>query len=778
VITADRKHLWHRATPANLSFALLGITGVLLLSEHTGWLTFFGQRKGWPPLIACAGAGVAIALILLSLAAGLVCRQRFQFRLRSLLLLVVAVAVPFDWLAVEMRQALKQRELVASLRARRAIVVYDVELAGSDLRLPWEGGTFLSSGAYWPFPSSGTLSTGASPPGPKWLRDIFGGDFFSDVACVSRDRMDEALTDTDLERLELLTRLRELDLVGDGWPPTGITDAGLKRLKGMRQLKALRIGTSNSITDGGLANLRGLTDLRLLSLGSGGVTDAGLEHLIGLSRLRGLDLKGSGVTDAGLLRVRGLYGLEALDIGGTRVTGAGLDCLAELRGLKSLGLDKMRITAEALKNLEALDRLTELSLCSSTITDAGLTHVRPLRGLRYLDLRDTQITDAGLASLARMENLKSLDLLFTYVTDEGADWLQKALPKCQISHRYRCDIRLDAAQENCKMEKGQGAEVPGRERAAGSASIAFGAVGVLAGQLFFSADAEPSELGSSPSGWYLVDLPSGEVRGGASVAGAKDGRPPADAQGTAFSPRRLRRWRSAAGFFWLLATTHSLFGEGLPDRLQGNPIEVRLRQAIEAELPPAVAFQPCPERFILLGDLAPCADILPLTPNRVLFFELSNGRISMDAYVFHWECDDPKESRASGIWDHAVEHLGEFAVPFFESFHVAADDGSYFFVTDSGAVYAAEQTGEEWKTRQVWNDSARPVIAMLTLPDGAGAFLFGKDFYFKAGKSMQPKPCRDVTKGQRAFSRRVNLLSDCGMILSENRELGPSTAAK
>ena len=140
-------------------------------------------------------------------------------------------------------------------------------------------------------------------------------------------------------------------------------------------------------------------------------------------------------------------------------------------------------------------------------------------------------------------------------------------------------------------------EASGRERATGSASIAFGALGVLPGQLFFSEDAEPSELDSSPKGWYLVDLPAcGDVRVFGSVAGTKDGCAPADAQGTAFSPRRLRRWRIASGFFWLAAPTYSPFnGDPYNDKVQGNPIEVRLRPAIEAEPPPAVAAQPCPE---------------------------------------------------------------------------------------------------------------------------------------------------------------------------------------
>ena len=61
---------------------------------------------------------------------------------------------------------------------------------------------------------------------------------------------------------------------------------------------------------------------------------------------------------------------------------------------------------------------------------------------------------------------------------------------------------------------------------------------------------------------------------------------------------------------------------------------------------------------------------------------------------------------------------------------------------------------------------ARPVIAMLVEPDGATAFVFGKDFYFKVAKKPAVKPCRDVTRakpapglseltGRRRFGLRV-----------------------
>ena len=54
-----------------------------------------------------------------------------------------------------------------------------------------------------------------------------------------------------------------------------------------------------NITDTGLENLKGMTKLRGLDLGFTSVSDAGLKHLKGLTNLTYLELQHSEVTDAG-----------------------------------------------------------------------------------------------------------------------------------------------------------------------------------------------------------------------------------------------------------------------------------------------------------------------------------------------------------------------------------------------------------------------------------------------------------------------------------------------
>ena len=66
-----------------------------------------------------------------------------------------------------------------------------------------------------------------------------------------------------------------------------VTDAGLKHVKGLTQLRDLYLDETK-ITDAGLEDLRGLTELRTLCLGDTQVTDAGLANLKGLTQLQEL----------------------------------------------------------------------------------------------------------------------------------------------------------------------------------------------------------------------------------------------------------------------------------------------------------------------------------------------------------------------------------------------------------------------------------------------------------------------------------------------------------
>lgn len=128
-------------------------------------------------------------------------------------------------------------------------------------------------------------------------------------------------TDFDDAGLESIKALKTLDLLALNRNPR-VTDAGLAKLAGMKQLGELRVGDC-SITDAGVAHMRDLTQLRLVELEGTKVTDAGLIHLKGMSKLAYLNLSRTPVTDAGLLQLHGLTKLTDLFLEGTKVTAAG-----------------------------------------------------------------------------------------------------------------------------------------------------------------------------------------------------------------------------------------------------------------------------------------------------------------------------------------------------------------------------------------------------------------------------------------------------------------------
>ena len=113
-----------------------------------------------------------------------------------------------------------------------------------------------------------------------------------------------------------------------GLDNTGITDAGLVHLQGLKQLQSLGLDNTK-VTDAGLMHLQGLSQLQTLSLVNTEVTDAGLVHLQGLSKLQWLWLYDTQVTDAGLVHLQELNDLYYLGLSGTRVTDQGVKKLQQ-----------------------------------------------------------------------------------------------------------------------------------------------------------------------------------------------------------------------------------------------------------------------------------------------------------------------------------------------------------------------------------------------------------------------------------------------------------------
>ena len=95
-----------------------------------------------------------------------------------------------------------------------------------------------------------------------------------------------------------------------------ITDADLKLLNGMTELRSLYLGNTK-VTDAGLIHLKGLTKLQALNLSSTNVSDAGMVFLKGMTKLRCLQLTDTKINDTGLEHLKGLTKLQTPLLGNT-----------------------------------------------------------------------------------------------------------------------------------------------------------------------------------------------------------------------------------------------------------------------------------------------------------------------------------------------------------------------------------------------------------------------------------------------------------------------------
>jgi hypothetical protein len=120
--------------------------------------------------------------------------------------------------------------------------------------------------------ADGRLKELSAPPGPEWLRERLGVDYFSSV--VGADLF--YATDADLACLRRLPNLRRLYLARS----VDVTDAGLKHLEGLKNLKLLVLDDADQVTDEGLRTLGRLKSLAILQLDLGRrMTPAGIDQL-------------------------------------------------------------------------------------------------------------------------------------------------------------------------------------------------------------------------------------------------------------------------------------------------------------------------------------------------------------------------------------------------------------------------------------------------------------------------------------------------------------------
>ena len=166
-------------------------------------------------------------------------------------------------------------------------------------------------------------------------------------------------------------------------------------------------------------------------------TDEMMKDVAKLKNLTSLDLQNAKITDAGMKQVAKLENLTSLNLGGTKITGSGLKELQGLEKLDVLYLHETSVTDAGLEKISKLNNLTKLWLQGNNqVTDLGMKEVAKLKNLNEIYL-PPKITDVGLKELVVLKKLTVLDIIGTRVTKTGVDELQKALPKCKITHNAK-----------------------------------------------------------------------------------------------------------------------------------------------------------------------------------------------------------------------------------------------------------------------------------------------------------------------------------------------------
>lgn len=187
-------------------------------------------------------------------------RSYLRYSLRTFLVLLTVFSV---WLGLLVHDVNKQKNAVQWVR--------DLDDIGCEVYYDFE----------WDANTGGRVND-ADPPGPDWLRELIGVDYFADVVKVDVNYTEVS----DLRPLRALNELRELDISGT----ERVSD--FTPLRELTELRWLYLANTQ-VSDVG--PLRELKQLRVLSLVNTQVSD--VKPLANLSRLRHLMLHGAPVSD-------------------------------------------------------------------------------------------------------------------------------------------------------------------------------------------------------------------------------------------------------------------------------------------------------------------------------------------------------------------------------------------------------------------------------------------------------------------------------------------------
>jgi hypothetical protein len=314
-------------------------------------------------------------------------RSCLRYSIRSILCAVALICV---WLGIVSAHARRQRRAVERL-------------------LLHNGGNWVCAVYDFQYSQDGAHRYWAAPPGPNWLRDLIGLDYFSTVVAVNTNDLGD-----DFAALEDLPNLTSLSIYASHLSDREI--AYLRLSPHMREL-SLFVGKSE-VGDAGWVPLEELRDLKELSMGGGGITDAALRHISRFAKPRSLRISRMGGADV------------AGGAAEPQITDAGLQSIGHFTKLRSLQLYCLpNVGDNGLANLEQMAELETLDLYGDQVTDRGLEHIGRLVSLRDLNLQYTLATNQGLEQLRGLTQLTGISVLGTKITKDGLNKLKRTLPR-------------------------------------------------------------------------------------------------------------------------------------------------------------------------------------------------------------------------------------------------------------------------------------------------------------------------------------------------------------
>ncbi len=152
----------------------------------------------------------------------------------------------------------------------------------------------------------------------------------------------------------------------------------------------------------------------------------------------------------------------------------------------------------------------------------------------------------------------------------------------------------------------------------------------------------------------------------------------------------------------------------------------------------------------------------------------------------------PLDGGFLGVW--AVDRRGQWALveqiqpPFSERFQVFALGTTWFFVTDSGKVYAGKKPakGKPRKLEPWWSEPGLPIIAVVQDAETGRTFLFGraarkadKDFYVELGERPVPRPFVPADlKAVETVDPLKTMMQYAGLLVKDKKIALPKKAKK